>query len=101
MVFINKTTGNRLIVRNAKTVALMRAQPDTYEEVIPVAKPVAPKATQWAEHVAAPAPVKLAKNLTKDQLEAIALEEDVDLSECTNNEQRRAAIELARETRAQ
>ena len=101
MVFINKITGNRLNVRNAKTVALMRAQPDTYEEVIPVAKPVAAKATQWAEHVATPTAVKLSKTLKKDELEAIALEEEIDLSECTNNDQRRAAIELARETRAQ
>lgn len=93
MLFINKTTGNTLNVRNPKTVALMREQSDVYEEVI---KPVAPVIT--ARHTT-PAPVKLKANLTTAQLEAIALEEDIDLTDCTNNEQRHAAIELARENR--
>ena len=91
MVFINKNTGNKLTVRNAKTAALMRGAPDTYTEV----KAEAPDAAVQSGNI------KLSKNLTKDTLEAIALEEGVDLSECTNNDQRRAAIELARENRAQ
>lgn len=87
MKFTNKITGNTLTVRNAKTAALMRGEPDTYEEI-------EEKATQTpvAEN-------KLSKKLTTEQLEAIALEENIDLSECTNNDQRRAAIELARENR--
>lgn len=91
MVFINKNTGNKLTVRNAKTAALMRGAPDTYMEVT-ASTPVA--AIESGS-------IKLSKSLTKDTLEAIAMDEGIDLSECTNNDQRRAAIELARENRTQ
>ena len=88
MKFKNLVTGNTLVVKNAKTAALMRNQKDTYQEIVD--KPKAPKKDG-----------KLSTKLTTEELEQIALAEGVDLTGCTTNEQRRAAIELARENQAE
>lgn len=85
MKFKNLVTGNTLIVNNAKTAALMRGQKDTYREIEDKAEP--------------PKTGKLSSKLTTAELEQIALAEGIDLADCTTNEQRRAAIELARENK--
>lgn len=85
MKFKNIVTGNVLTTNNAKTVALMRDS-DRYVEVTD-------KPTQQKSN-------KLSSKLTTAELEKIALEEGVNLDGCTTNEQKRAAIELARENKA-